>query len=152
MEAYEKGVPAYFATPPVNLVQALHASLTSITKGAVSLEDRFRLHKETSSRIKGAMQEMGMKLLTLDPYYSANGMSAVKYPPGVKMSDLIPRLAKKNVVVAGGLHKDCKEQYFRIGHMGVTAVSPERGDIDKIIAAVKEALAEAGYTGPKSNM
>lgn len=30
------------------------------------------------------------------------------YPEGVTASDLLPRLAKRGVVVAGGLHKDIK--------------------------------------------
>ncbi|EJU03607.1 PLP-dependent transferase [Dacryopinax primogenitus] len=147
MQAYEKGLPAYFATPPVNLVQAFHASLTAITKGVPNLQTRFTMHKEASAKIKGAMQELGLELLTLDPYYSANGMSAVKYPTGIKMADLIPRLVKKNIVVTGGLHKDVKDTYFRIGHMGTTVVNPERGDIEKVISGVKEALSEAGYKG-----
>jgi len=49
------------------------------------------------------------------------------------------------VVVAGGLHKDIKTKYFRIGHMGITAVQPERGDIDKILTSLTESLAELGF-------
>ncbi|KAG8779546.1 hypothetical protein FRC15_010066 [Serendipita sp. 397] len=48
-----------------------------------------------------------------------------------------------NIVVAGGLHKDIKDKYFRIGHMGITAVDSSRGDIDQIIAALKTAIPEA---------
>lgn len=57
------------------------------------------------------------------------------YPEGVTASDLLPRLAKKGVVVAGGLHRDIKgalfifshsvilqhhwaDKYFRIGYVG----------------------------------
>ena len=32
MQAYEAGTAAYFATPPVNLIYAFHASLSQITK------------------------------------------------------------------------------------------------------------------------
>jgi alanine-glyoxylate transaminase/serine-glyoxylate transaminase/serine-pyruvate transaminase len=42
MKAYEAGTGAYFATPPTNLIYALHASLTTITKGSPSLEERFQ--------------------------------------------------------------------------------------------------------------
>ena len=31
MKAYEAGTAAYFATPPVNLIYAFHASLSTIT-------------------------------------------------------------------------------------------------------------------------
>lgn len=104
------------------------------------------------------------------------------FPNGVKAPDVIPRLLKKDVVVAGGLHKDHKGSFSpssssqRITdvvrgrlqtsisasgahvpahlchwvstnrgrrHMGVTVVKEERGDVDKIIAAVKESISEA---------
>jgi len=43
MKAYESGSAAYFATPPVNLIYAFHASLSAITKSSPSLADRFKL-------------------------------------------------------------------------------------------------------------
>ena len=46
MQAYEKGTPAYFATPPVNLIYAFNASLSQLTKQGPSIEDRWRLHRE----------------------------------------------------------------------------------------------------------
>ena len=60
MSAYEKGSPAYFATPPVNLIYAFHASLSTITRGAVSLEERFAAHKKASARVKEAAAELGL--------------------------------------------------------------------------------------------
>jgi alanine-glyoxylate transaminase/serine-glyoxylate transaminase/serine-pyruvate transaminase len=51
----------------------------------------------------------------------------------------------KDIVVAAGLHKDIKDKYFRVGHMGVSVVDTERGDLDKVIKGIKEAFAEAGY-------
>jgi alanine-glyoxylate transaminase/serine-glyoxylate transaminase/serine-pyruvate transaminase len=41
------------------------------------------------------------------------------------------------------LHKEIKDKYFRIGHMGVTVVEPSRGDIDKIVDSLKAVVAEA---------
>ena len=77
MKAYESGSPAYFATPPVNLIYAYHASLTAITKSMPSLADRFKLHKEASQRVKAAAAELGLKQLPLDPAFASNGMTAV---------------------------------------------------------------------------
>lgn len=34
------------------------------------------------------------------------------------------------------------DTYFRIGHMGVTAVDSSRGDVDTIIKALEESLEE----------
>ena len=52
------------------------------------------------------------------------------------------------VVLAPGLHKEVKDTYFRIGHMGVTVVNDkERGDLDHLLKSLKEVLADAGH-GP----
>ncbi|QRW03012.1 aminotransferase class-V protein [Ceratobasidium sp. AG-Ba] len=142
MQAYEKGNPLYFATPPVNLIYAFHASLTSITKGSPSLEERFKMHKEASAKVKKAAADLGLKLVPNDLAFAANGMTAVYFPSGVTASDIIPKMLKQDVVIAAGLHKEVKDKYFRIGHMGVTVTNPERGDIDKIVTALKNAFAE----------
>ena len=57
MKAYESGQASYFATPPVNLVYAFHASLTTITKSQPSLEERFKIHKDASAKLKAAAAE-----------------------------------------------------------------------------------------------
>ena len=110
MQAYESGNAAYFATPPVNLIYAYHTSLKQITKSSVSLEERLRLHKESSQRFKKAAEGLGLKQLPLDASVAANGMTALWFPEGLGASDLLPRLVKRNVVVAGGLHKDYKRE------------------------------------------
>lgn len=78
MQGYEKGAPAYFATPPVNLIYALHQALTQITRGAISIEDRFKGHQETSARVKAAAKELGLGSVPVDPSVAANGMTAVR--------------------------------------------------------------------------
>lgn len=108
MRAYEAGSAAYFATPPVNLIYAYHASLTQITRGAPSLEERFAAHRRASARIKDACAALGLRQLPRDPAYAANGMTAVYFPAGLAAPDVVPRLLQKDVVVAGGLHKDHK--------------------------------------------
>ena len=77
MKAYESGQASYFATPPVNLVYAFHASLTTITKSQPSLEERFKIHKDASAKLKAAAAELGLKQVALDPAFAANGMTAV---------------------------------------------------------------------------
>jgi len=143
MKAYENGAGAYFATPPVNLIYAFHASLSAITKGIPSLADRFKLHREASKRVKDAAAALGLKQVPLEPAFASNGMTALYFPDGMGAADLLPRLVQKDVVVAGGLHTSIKDKYFRIGHMGITAVDIQRGDIDKIINSLTDALVEA---------
>ncbi|KIJ55397.1 hypothetical protein M422DRAFT_63486 [Sphaerobolus stellatus SS14] len=143
MQAYEQGKPAYFATPPVNLIYAFEASLKRITKGQPSLEDRFRAHREVSQKIRKAAEELGLKQVPVDSAFAANGMTAIYYPDGLGAADVLPRLVNRGVIVAGGLHSAIRDKYFRIGHMGITVVDSERGDVDKLIASLKEAITEA---------
>ena len=77
MKAYENGAPAYFATPPVNLIRAFHASLTQITRREPSLEKRLQLHREAAQRVRSAAAELGLALVPTDLKYTANGMTAV---------------------------------------------------------------------------
>ncbi|KAF8517979.1 PLP-dependent transferase [Hysterangium stoloniferum] len=143
MQAYEQGKPAYFATPPVNLIYALQASLTRIVRGSPSLADRFRLHQEVSQRIKKALKDLGLQQVPFDDSVAANGMTAVYYPTGLLAGDILPQLANKDIVVAGGLHAEIKDKYFRIGHMGITVVDAQRGDINKLISALQDVIIEA---------
>jgi len=142
MQAYEKGSPAYFATPPTNLIYALHASLTAITKGSPSLEDRFQLHKDAKERIRRTLQSHGLLEVSAEPQFSANGMTAIYYPDGMGAADVIPKFAQENITLAGGLHRDIKDKYFRIGHMGVSVSDPSRGDIDRLITTLDKVLSK----------
>ena len=146
MKAYEAGSPAYFGTPPTNLVYALHQSLKNIT--GTSLAERYQAHREASQKIKTRLAEHGLEQLALKATREnggvANGMTAVRYPAGMGAKDILPKLAQRGVVFGAGLHKECKDEYFRIGHMGVSVMDPKRGDLDKVITALREVLQENG--------
>ena len=77
MRAYEAGQAMYFATPPVNLVYALNASLTSITRSSPSLAERYALHREQSSRFRKAVEDLGLQQVAKYEGQQANGMTAV---------------------------------------------------------------------------
>ena len=77
------------------------------------------------------------------------------YPEGFTAANTLGPLGQKGIVAAGGLHKEIKgahsspsgipqsrvdpraDKYFRLGHMGITAVEPSRGDVDKVIDGLK---------------
>ncbi|KAF7356839.1 Aminotran-5 domain-containing protein [Mycena venus] len=141
MKAYEEGRAAYFATPPVNLIYAYHTALTQITKKAPSLEERFELHRAASKQIKDTATQLGLKQLALEPAFAAMGMTALYFPDGMSAADVIPKFGAKGIIVAGGLHAAIKDKYFRVGHMGITAVDGQRGDIQSITNALKEVFA-----------
>lgn len=145
MKAYESGTPAYFATPPVQNVYGLRASLRQFATSKKSMDARFASHKVASDTIKNAIASLGLKTVSIHRESSAHGMTAVYLPNGITNAQLLPLIAKKGVMLAGGLHKEIATKYFRIGHMGISAVYPETGHIQKVIDALSDSLKELGY-------
>lgn len=121
MKNYEAKKPSYFATPSPQLVHALNTALTQIL--ASPLSERFAKHREASDRIKKAVAALGLKQVASNPEDQAHTMTAIYLPETVKVADILPALAKKNIVFAGGLHKEIAPKYIRFGHMGVSVVS-----------------------------
>ena len=143
MQNYENKKPSYFATPSPQLIHALHTALTQIL--AKPLSERFARHKEASDKIKKAVADLGLKQVAANPDDQAHGMTAIYLPETVKGTELLPNLAKKGVVFAGGIHKEIVSKYIRFGHMGVSVLDPQRGDIDRAIEALQTGLSECGY-------
>eukprot|EP00011_Vannellida_sp_DIVA3-517-6-12_P009281 CAMPEP_0114631822 /NCGR_PEP_ID=MMETSP0168-20121206/14613_1 /TAXON_ID=95228 ORGANISM="Vannella sp., Strain DIVA3 517/6/12" /NCGR_SAMPLE_ID=MMETSP0168 /ASSEMBLY_ACC=CAM_ASM_000044 /LENGTH=390 /DNA_ID=CAMNT_0001843405 /DNA_START=1 /DNA_END=1173 /DNA_ORIENTATION=- len=144
MQSYEAYKPCYFATPAVNLINALHASLNEVLAGG--MDKCFADHKATADTFRSAMSDLGLKLVPVSEGIAANTMSAVRYPSGVEATKLLPAIKKHGAIVAGGLHKDIKSEYFRVGHMGVTARQADKAYVNRTIAAVRAALEDCGYS------
>ena len=95
----------YFATPPVQLIYALNTALKQILSRP--LADRFADHMKASRMIKDFVEiSLGLKTLPNSREESANGMTAVWVPEGLKVPSLLRTIAAKQVVFAGGLHKE----------------------------------------------
>jgi len=138
MDGYERGAPAYFATPAVNLVAALDVALGHIVEEGMSA--RVARHDRLASAFRAAWKALGLRLLPARAELCANTLSAVYYPAGVDAS-FVGRVRAAGIVIAGGLHPDAKTKYFRVGHMGVLGAS----DVIATIAAIERALAKSGY-------
>lgn len=121
MKNYEAKKPSYFATPSPQLVHALNTALKQILAAPVS--ERFAKHAEASDRIKKAVTDLGLKQVASNPEDQAHTMTAIYLPETVKATEILPALAKRNVVFAGGIHKEIAPKYIRFGHMGVSVVS-----------------------------
>ena len=143
MQNYEAKKPSYFATPSPQLIHALHTSLTQILSKPLSA--RFAAQKAASARVKAAVAALGLKQIAADPADQANGMTTIYLPEGVAVPTILPVLLKKGVIFAGGLHKEIASKYIRVGHMGVSVSDEGRGDVEKAIRALGEALEEVGY-------
>ncbi|KAI7904379.1 pyridoxal phosphate-dependent transferase [Cokeromyces recurvatus] len=143
MQAYESRKPAYFATPAVQLIYALHTSLKKIT--SKPMETRFEKHKQVAANFRQTIRDLGLKPVAQCEECSANGMTAIWLPEGIEIPQLVSALASKGVQIAGGILNGLAGKYFRIGHMGISIMEPERHHIDRVIEALSESLKELGY-------
>jgi alanine-glyoxylate transaminase/serine-glyoxylate transaminase/serine-pyruvate transaminase len=138
MQSYEARRPSYFGTPPVNLIWALNVSLGQILEEG--LDARFARHRRLSQAFKVAMDALGLAQVPVHAGVTAATLTAPYYPEGVGAS-LLSYIGAAGVIVAGGLHPQIKDRYFRVGHMG--AVTPS--DILTTVGAIEQGLIRAGY-------
>jgi alanine-glyoxylate transaminase/serine-glyoxylate transaminase/serine-pyruvate transaminase len=138
MRAYEARRPAYFGTPPVNLIYALAESLRQIL--AEGMHARFARHRRLAGAFQAGIRALGLSMLPKRDEWLAHTLSAICFPAGVDAS-LVGRIKAEGVVVAGGLHPANRATYFRVGHMG--AVRP--GDLLTTLGAIERALRASGY-------
>lgn len=61
MESYEARKPSYFATPAVQLINALHVGLSHLLQQG--MEDVFSSHVSASKAFKEAVKGMGLQLV-----------------------------------------------------------------------------------------
>lgn len=139
MQAYEDRRPSYFATPATNLIMALDTSLGELLSHGI--DATIERHKKVAAAMRRAWETLGLELLS-DPSHTANTLSAIRYPTGLDVS-LVAEILAHDVVVAGGLHPDVKEQYFRVGHMGYCTTQPEM--LEMTVVAVGKALNAKGF-------
>ncbi len=139
MEAYEARKASYFATPPVNLIYALNVSLKRILEEG--MEERFKRHQRFGRACKEAIQALGLDQVPTDLAHSAATLTAPYYPRGVIGSEFLPKVRNAGVILAGGLHSEIKDEYFRIGHMG----GETSGDLLATIGAIEAGLKGCGY-------
>ena len=139
MEAYEARKPSYFATPAVNLISALNVSLKGILKEG--MESRVERHWFLSEALKSAVKVIGLRQVPLSTEYNSFTLTAPFYPEGVNGGELLSKIREAGVTLAGGLHPDIKEKYFRIGHMG--SIKPQ--DILATVVAIENGLYACGF-------
>ncbi|MET0595285.1 MAG: alanine--glyoxylate aminotransferase family protein [Polyangiaceae bacterium] len=138
MQAYEARQAKYFATPAVNLVEALDESLRLLLDDGMA--KRFEMHGRTARAFRAAWKALDLAELPTKSAHAANTLSAVYYPQGVD-AKLIGAARKEGVVIAGGLHPELGAKYFRVGHMG--ACPP--ADVLHAVGAIERALASFGH-------
>jgi alanine-glyoxylate transaminase / serine-glyoxylate transaminase / serine-pyruvate transaminase len=140
VQAYLDRKPAYFATPPVNLVAALGESVRQIT--AEGMDARWRRHQRLSEAFKAGIAALGLKQIPAEKENQAATLTTIYFPDGVDAS-LVKRISELGVEVAGGLYPTIKTRYFRVGHMG----SDGMGEILQTLSAIEKALNTATGVG-----
>jgi alanine-glyoxylate transaminase/serine-glyoxylate transaminase/serine-pyruvate transaminase len=138
MEAYLARKPSYFGTPPVNLIYALRESVRQIL--AEGMEARFRRHRLISDAFKAGMAALGLRQVPVRAEFAAETLTAPYYPDGVDAS-FLGKVRSQGVVLAGGLHPQIRDRYFRVGHMGAVT----SGDLLATVGAIEWGLARSGY-------
>ncbi|MGC9208672.1 MAG: pyridoxal-phosphate-dependent aminotransferase family protein [Nitrososphaeria archaeon] len=138
LNSYMQGKAAYFATPAVNLIYALDASLNSILNEG--LDNRVRRHEVVAESIRAAIRSLGLKMMPEEGAY-ANTISVQFLPEMVKQSSFLSDAERFGAVFAGGLVPEIKERYFRIGHMGSITAS----EVLIAVGAIERALKKNGY-------
>jgi len=138
MQKYENKEPSYFATPPTQVVHALHASLTSIL--SLPLKERFTRHQEKATEVRSALTELGLKTVALQPENQSNGVTAFWLPEGLSSKALLSAVLAKGVTLAAGMHPEHGSKYARFGHMGYSVMSESGLRIDIGVEALRETV------------
>jgi alanine-glyoxylate transaminase/serine-glyoxylate transaminase/serine-pyruvate transaminase len=141
--AYEERKPAYFATPATTLVMALEAGLGEILESGTpsGIGARVAAHARAAAALGAAWQALGLRPVPKSAAVTANTLSVLLFPPGIDAS-LLPKIAARGVIVAGGLHPAVKATSFRVGHMGYVVTRPD--SLRRAVEAIAGALHEAG--------
>src|SRR5436305_1938160 len=137
--AYEERQPSYFATPATTLVMALETGLAEILEAGI--EARIAAHARAAAALRAAWRTLGLRTVPRSEAVTGNTLSVLLFPEGIDAS-LLPKIAARGVVVAGGLHPAVKATSFRVGHMGYTVTRPDY--LRRTVEAVAGALREAG--------
>jgi alanine-glyoxylate transaminase/serine-glyoxylate transaminase/serine-pyruvate transaminase len=136
--AYEERKPSYFATPATSLVMALEAGLGEILRDGIAA--RIAAHDRAAAALRAAWKILGLRSVPREAV-TGNTLSVLLFPEGIDGA-LLPRIAARGVIVAGGLHPAVKATSFRIGHMGYTVTRPDY--LRRTVEAVGGALRELG--------
>ena len=142
MKAYRARKPSYFSTPNVNLIIALNQAQKLILNEGI--DNVIARHNEFSRVFKNSMISIGLSFVAVREGCYANTITAIKFPQGIDGKQLLTAIKEKNVIFAGGLHKEIKSTYFRVGHMGI---STRIGctDLLRCVEAIEYGLEKCGY-------
>ena len=143
MTAYKARKPSYFSTPNVNLIIALNQSMKLMLDEGI--DNVIKRHAEFSRIFRASLKSIGLTFVAVRDDISAVTITAVQFPKDVDGKQLLGYIKKdKGVIFAGGLHKEIKTTYFRVGHMGIS-VRVGCTDLLRCVEAIEYGLEKCGY-------
>jgi aspartate aminotransferase-like enzyme len=126
----------YFATPPVNMIYALHEALKLIIDEG--LEKRFMRHHVLAEAFRDAMDALNLEIVA-ERGYASNTVTAIYYPEGIDDNKFRDEMKKRGIIVASTLGP-LRGKGFRVGHMG----NINQNDIAATISAIEVSLKNLG--------
>lgn len=128
--AFRKGETGYFATPNINLIRALHVSLTQLLEHGE--EGLFAAHRRAAAAFRSAVCAFGLELLsqcnssslTVISFFSGpieRGCGAAAVPK-VMAARVVEQLMQEGIQVAPGAQVDVAHGTIRIGHTACTVL------------------------------
>ena len=124
-------------TPAINLLYALHESLSMIAEE--TLPEMFHRHKLNAAAIRAALSSMHLELLCVDANAHSNAVTCVRLPLGYDEAVLQEALAHYGLIVGGGLGR-YQGKLLRISHMG----SLYESDVFAIVSILETVLYDLG--------
>lgn len=133
----EKGQTPW--TPAVSIFFALDVALAMMHKEGMA--NIFARHARVGKAARDGARALGLSLFA-DEKYASNTVTSVATPPSVDVKKLLKIMREEHQVVLAGGQGPQEGKIFRIGHLGLVS----EADIKVVIAALKVALPQAGFT------
>lgn len=128
------GGRSYHHTAPVNMLYALHESLTMLHEEG--LQAAWARHRANHERLHDGLQRLGLDLL-VDARYRLPQLNAVVVPEGVDEAGVRRSLLNEHGIEIGAGLGPLAGKIWRIGLMGASS-RPDA--VDRVLAALSQAL------------
>ena len=140
LEDYWGEERAYHHTAPITNVYSIREALRMVAEEGI--EDRWERHRAVAGELKAGLEALGIEYNAAEEHWLPS-LNAVEVPDGVDDTAVIEYLLEEyNIEIASGLG-DLDGEIWRIGCMGHSA---RRKNVEYLLAAMEDALAQQGYT------
>jgi aspartate aminotransferase-like enzyme len=138
---------SYFATPAVQLMQALHESLQEIEDEG--LERRWSRHRDNARTIRDGIEGAGSELVVAEKEYRADTVTGLWTEPGAAPAIQKSLRDDHGIDVARGLGENGSKM-LRVGHFGNLTEEQARYFVGSFTQAKKRASAGQRMRGRRS--